>query len=204
MYKGNFVCPFVAIASILPVPLSIINLITLSEVFCINLAVSHIHNCLLFVLLTPNIKPIPYPFVFVPSKYSIPVNEILGCNWVVPYTNNLLVIFVAVPIPTFPVDNIVILSTLSGINLIIFDVPTSFPISILVEVPDIKYLLVEPYVKYILGLPVSYISKSAEGLLVPIPIFPDVWIIILGGTSVPLCEFRIIEPDECSIKKVLT
>jgi hypothetical protein len=42
------------------------NLKTVFGVFIAVFAVSHIHNCLLSVLLTPNNNPIPSPFVFVP------------------------------------------------------------------------------------------------------------------------------------------
>jgi hypothetical protein len=66
MLKLFLVKPSVATASMPTVGVPTIILKTVFVVFIAVCAVSHIHNCLLSVLLTPNNNPIPSPFVFVP------------------------------------------------------------------------------------------------------------------------------------------
>jgi hypothetical protein len=64
MLKLFLVKPSVATASMLTVGVSTIILKTLFVVFIAVCVVSHIHNCLFPVLLTPNNNPIPSAFVY--------------------------------------------------------------------------------------------------------------------------------------------
>ncbi len=66
MLKLFLVKPSVANASIPTVSVPTINRKTVFVVFIAVCAVSHIHNCLFPVLLTPNNNPVTSPFVFVP------------------------------------------------------------------------------------------------------------------------------------------